>query len=163
MSVSIEVKDQRDRFDAIMAAFADSPGASVKFGSVGSAAGALHVPNDGGPAELPVATILAFQEYGTARIPERSLVRAWTDGHHRELGDAFKTGVLRQLAAQGSTTATLELVGKVAREGMTRRLWSRIPPPLAAATLANPNRDPRGIPLVDTQQIMDSLGAEVEL
>lgn len=158
----VEVRDLG--FEAIKAQFGSSLSGdvgSVRFGSVGDAASAEHVRNDGRGSGLTVATVLSFHEFG-AGVPERSVVRAWADENHAALGDAFQTGVLEQLSGFGSPQATLSRIGKIAAEGMARHLRASIPPPLAESTLANPDRNPNGIPLLDTGQILGSLDFEVD-
>lgn len=162
MAVEFALKDNRKRFDEVIAAFDDSPGATVKFGSVGPRAAAGHIRNDGTVTDTPVATILSFHEYGLG-VPERSVLRAWTDENKRStIGDAFRTGVLSQFSGYGSTADTLDRIGKVATEGMQRRVRGFVPPPLSPVTMANPYRDQRGIPLLDTTQILESLGHETD-
>lgn len=159
--MSVEVKDTDRGWEAVVSAFDDSPGASVKFGSVGAAAAADHISNDGKPSGMTTAGILAVHEFGVG-VPERSVVRVWVDSNHAALGDAFRTGVLDQLSGNGTTEKTLDRIGKVGAEGMRRRIRGFIEPALSARTQADPNRDPRMIPLYDTQQIIDSIDREVE-
>lgn len=158
--MTIEVKVDRRRLDDLLAAYRGATGV-VKFGSVGTAAAKNHIANDGRDSGLPVATILAIHEYGVG-VPERSVIREWVAGNADVLRRAHSTGTQRELAGRGTREDTYKSVGKAASEGLQRRIRNFIPPPLSPRTMANPDRDPRGIPLWDTGQILDSLGYEVE-
>lgn len=161
--MSLRMKKDDAKFQAIRAAFDSAGGTAAVFGSVAPKSSEVHYDNEGKPTDLNTATTLAVHEFGLApHAPERSVIRAGVISSKAQLARTFKTGVLRMLAGQGDAVQTMEGVGKRAAEEFRRRIMSSIPPPLSARTMADPNRDPRGIPLLDTGQIMDSIGHRTE-
>lgn len=137
-------------------------GTIVKFGSIGRDAEAEFIRNDGTPSGLSVANIVTFHEFGLG-VPIRSSVGAWTDGHKRDIGDTFREGVENLLDGFGDAQSVGEAIGEMASVGIGEFIEEdNVRPELGDWWLHDPWRDPDGIPLFDTGQIVGSMSFEVE-
>jgi hypothetical protein len=120
----------------------------------------VHEDADPYPDGTDVATVAAAHEFGTESIPERSFLRGWlSSGGESVIANEGE----RQIGAvvDGNDPKSITVViGAASVKGITDRMDSGIDPPLAPATLANPDRDPAGTPLLDTRRLRDSITTE---
>lgn len=102
------------------------------------------------------ATILRRHEFGLG-VPERSVFRAYLAGHAREI--SRRVADATRVVATGRVTPdqAAAAIGEATAEGLRERVLEGIPPPLAESTLADPKRNPSGIPLFDTGQLVASI------
>jgi len=110
-----------------------------------------------------VVAVAAAHEFGTPTIPARSPLRTYYDsGGAKDLGDAAAKA-MRQAPLGTGKAAMLDAVGKAGVDGVRKTIERGLQPSLSPATLANPDRDPRGIPLLDTGHLLEQVAAkEVE-
>lgn len=112
--------------------------------------------NPHGDSGLTSAQLLKIHEFGIG-VPERSVVRYVKAAHRDKIADAFKHAVVQVITRGWGPDQVAEYVGDIVVELMRQRIESGIPPELAASTRANPDRDPRHIPLLDTEQLYRDL------
>lgn len=130
----------------------------VTFGPMGPNGGPAPQHGDSG---MTSAEILKIHEFGLG-VPERSVIRWVQKAKRRELLAAVRKGVKNAIDKGWGPDQVAKLLGELAVKLMRERILSRIPPPLAESTLTNPKRDKRGIPLLDTEQILNDLGWAVD-
>lgn len=123
----------------------------------------IHEDAEPYPDGTSVVQVAAAQEFGTPSTPARPFIRGWFDsGGSRELLDVA-TEMLGKVADDNAQPADVgEAVGEAGADGIQDYIRSGIDPPLAPATLANPERDQRGIPLLDTEHLWDQIDYESE-
>ena len=106
------------------------------------------------------ATVLAIHEFGGGNVPARAPIKRGLANAARLIKKVFRSGVEKINAGSSGAEAAMDAVGEVAKQAIKDGIKSSLPPPLSPATLAKPDRDPRGIPLLDTEQLIDSIGAK---
>jgi len=105
-----------------------------------------------------IADLIRWHEYGLG-VPQRPFVRMTLQGKRAEIDRSIETAIQRVIGSKGKWGGERAhaLVGRRVVSEMRRTLKNRVPPPLSSATMRDPDRDKRAIPLVDTGQIRDSL------
>jgi len=105
-----------------------------------------------------IADLIRIHEYGLG-VPKRPFVRMTLQGKRAEIDKTIEGAIQRVIGSKGKWGGAKahSLVGRRVVAELRRTLAARVPPPLSPATMADPDRDKRGIPLVDTGQIRDSL------
>ncbi|MCA9680723.1 MAG: hypothetical protein KC457_00890 [Myxococcales bacterium] len=118
-------------------------------------------------ADMPMTTLMAIHELGArlpngTQIPARSPMRMGTRAARREITDLAKQGLaLAVTALSVEPEKALLPAGRAAAEAIKRTIRSGQLTPLSPATLANKDRDPAGIPLDDTGQLLEAIRAEL--
>ena len=108
-----------------------------------------------------VRRVAAVHEFGTSDVPARMPLRSYFDSRGKdELARATAEG-LGQTVDGKQAEQELEQVGELAAEGIGAGIESGLQPALAPSTLANPDRDSRGIPLLDTGHLLSQVDSEV--
>lgn len=105
-------------------------------------------------APITMGEIAAIHEFGIG-VPERSFLR----GYFKESNATVAEAALRLLRSRGATPAMLETLGTWLVGQIQLRIANRIPPPLAASTIARKGSD---VPLIDTGQLRSSIAYKVE-
>lgn len=107
----------------------------------------LHADAAPYPDGTDVVMVGAFHEFN-----KRPWMRAWYDsGGQKALSAAAVKGVGMAVDGTENAAAVNERIGETGVDGLRDFVESgQVTPPLEQATLANPNRDRRGIPLLDT-------------
>lgn len=136
MSGKVTVRDQGA--NALLKAVKRKP--SFDVGIIGKNAAKKH---EGAKRVAPLAAIATYQEFGTKTIPPRPFISGWFD---KNKGESYK--LLRALSAKLmlgriSTEQFVNLFGNRAVGGIKKFIASKIPPPLAASTLAKRARKGR--------------------
>lgn len=105
-----------------------------------------------------IADLIRIHEYG-AGVPERPLIRLTLSSRRDKIDQSIETAIQRVIGSNGKWggRSAHALVGKRVVAEIRRTLKSRVPPPLSPATMRDPDRDRRAIPLLDSGQIRDSL------
>lgn len=134
---------------------------SLRIGVVGPRARQVHRDRDGGSSGLTTAALAAVHEFGIG-VPERSFMRSTVNEKLRAMRAIYGAGMRRVAQGRSTTDEVLERIGERVSAEMRRRLLAGISPPLSERTLNDPDRDPRGLPLVDTEQILEAVGFEIE-
>lgn len=108
--------------------------------------------------KIPIAALIAWHEFGIG-VPARPWVRSTFATRKTDLQRVIAQQIQRMIGTKGKhdTKASQAALGKFAIESMRRQLRSRVPPPLSDKTKANPDRDRKYIPLLDTGQIERSI------
>lgn len=123
-----------------------------------------------------LATIAAIHEFGTidqgGRIPQRSFLRATADAERRVWLRGFRAALVAYIDGNPARyQQVLGVLGAKARGDVQRRIRERIPPPLAARTVAerrkggrlNPDGTvPDDVPLIDTGQLVNSIRSQAD-
>lgn len=133
------------------------PGAFCLVGVQGSQAAANY--QGPGTKKLTIAEIATIHEFGTARIPERSFIRATIDQHRRAIqkrATLLGTGVL---TLKFTARAALELLGMYAVGLIQQRIANRIAPPNRPSTIA---RKGSSVPLIHRGQLRGSITYTIE-
>jgi hypothetical protein len=101
-----------------------------------------------------VATIAAFHEFGTARIPERPFFRQALDGNREALKEFIDNQYSKVMQGKQSTNDGLERVGQFLSSKIKGSIRSGNFEPLAKSTI-----DSKGStkPLIDTGQMINSV------
>lgn len=136
--------------DAVHRASADLV---VRVGVHGANASASHGAATNGE-------IAEFHEFGTARVPMRSFVRATVDAKATELKAALRTAAMEVSRGNLTQTQALELIGLKLAGDMRQRIADGISPPLAAATIARKGAG-KTTPLINTGQLRSSIDSAV--
>jgi hypothetical protein len=128
---------------------------------VGIFGGRRHVSDR--PGEQPtLAQLLAWHELGTKTIPARRPIRSYIESKGpAEIAARTKEVLPAVLRGEADVDDALAAIGGVAVAGVRKGIMERLPPPLAPPTLANPKRDPRGIPLFDTGQLYRAIAVRI--
>lgn len=136
-----------------MAKAANKPGAHVVVGWPGKAGSQQYPAGD-----VTVAEVAAFNEFGTATTPARSMIAATCDLNSekykqtaRTIADGIATG--RVDLAKG-----LHILGVMIKGDIQSRINDGIPPPNSASTIA---RKGSSKPLIDTGLMKNSIDHEV--
>jgi len=102
-----------------------------------------------------LADVLAFQEFGTATIPERRPLRRTFEEKRAELGKVAEAAA-KQIILHGMSVAkAVGLIGAWGASAVKATITeSDLPPPLAPATVAAKGSDK---PLVDTGRLVNAI------
>lgn len=116
------------------------------------------------PDGTSVVTVAAAQEFGTSAIPARAPARTWYDSGGKDELTAIVAAELGN--AVDGKAASLEPAGAAIVEGIADTIKRGLSPALSESTIASgatgkKKRDARGIPLLDTSHLIDSLDSEV--
>lgn len=105
-----------------------------------------------------IADLIRWHEFGLG-VPPRRWIRTTLQSRRTEIDKSIETSVQRVIGTKARFTAkdAHDRVGKRVVAEMRRVLKGRLQPALSPATMRDPDRDRRGIPLLDTGQIRDSL------
>lgn len=108
----------------------------------------------GSRADLTVADVATFNEFGTSRIPQRSFIRAWVD-ENADFIQKTIAGQMRLVAAGKLDAETAaERIALACEGSMKQRISRGIPPPNAPATIA---RKGSSKPLIHTGQLRKAI------
>ncbi len=108
------------------------------------------------------AAMLAIHEFGTPTVPARSPVKVGLLKGAKKVNRIWAKRVEQIHLGTSGGDAAAEAMAMVMVKAIQKGIRTRLPPALSEATLRKPDRDKRGIPLFDTQQIHDSIEAKVE-
>lgn len=159
--MAFETKRNPDKLKAVMRELAVLGRIRVKAGSMGG----QRRERDGSFGKSN-ATILAYHEFGGPNgndPPKRMPVRRGLLKAQRQINATFRAGVEKIHAGSAGANAAMEAVGEVVVRAIKDGIRSGLSPALRPSTLAKPGRDPRGIPLLDTEQLLDSIEAKAEV
>jgi hypothetical protein len=134
-----------------MAAAAQKPGAHVTVGwpaTAGQHAG----------SSMSVAEIAAQHEFGTARIPQRSMLRATVEIYEHKYTEALRKIGIGITAGRIDLKGGLDLLGVMIKGDVQKRIAAGIMPPNAPSTIA---RKGSSTPLIDTGQMRNAIEHEV--
>lgn len=138
---------------AQMARAAGSPGAHVVVGWPGNAGSQTHLDSD-----LSVGEIAAIQEFGSGRIPARSMIGATVDenrGKYEQASRDIATGIAR---GRIDLRKGLDVLGVMIKGDIQARISAGIAPPNAPSTIA---RKGSSTPLIATGQMRTAIDHEV--
>lgn len=107
--------------------------------------------------------ILAIHEFGGGNVPARSPIKKGLAKAQAKIRRQFASGAKKINAGSESAGTVADALADVAVEAIRDGIMSNLPPPLAESTLNREGRDPRGIALLDTGQLIDSIEAEVSI
>jgi hypothetical protein len=151
--VSVKITERDNGYKALLARF-DAPQGSVTIG--------VHEAEGSAPTEDGEATLLdvaMFNEFGTASIPPRSFIGAWSDENEetnrerlRLIGEAVVAGKLP------SIEVGLERFGLLCVADVQERIAAGIPPENAPSTI---EKKGSSAPLIDTGQLRSSITHQV--
>lgn len=152
MSVRDTVRDTDRGYKALMALLGDLEDVEVLVGIRGNAGNA----EDG----TPLAVIAAANEFGTARIPERSFLRSTVDSHQGDYEEELGQGLARAVDGGGvqEVDRTLRRMGVRAVADVQTTMRELDTPPNAPSTIERKGTDN---PLIDTGQLRQSIDYEV--
>jgi hypothetical protein len=120
--------------------------------------GVTDAPHDGTPG-MTVADIGAIHEFGLGSAPQRSFLRAWVDQEQASWMRRLRAAVLSFIL---SSDAWEEKFGKYCVDGIRKRIWENIPPPLQEATVTRKAREGYDTtPLVRSGQLIEGIEYEV--
>lgn len=136
----------------VQAALKMAKGTELKVGILAS--GKANDTHDG----VTVGEIAAANEFGTARIPERSFIRAWYDGRITENRKALRALSARVLRGELTQEQAWEQLGLLFQADIQKRMAEGVPPPNAPATIAAKGSS---TPLIDSGQLRSSVTYEV--
>lgn len=108
------------------------------------------------------AMLLAIHEFGAGNVPARRPVREGLRRGAAEINRTWATWMRRMHRGDAEADQVAEEMAKIMLEAVKTSIRQRLPPPLKPATRAKPGRDPLGIPLLDSEQLIDSLEPVVE-
>jgi hypothetical protein len=135
-----------------MAAAAQKPGAHV---TVGWPAGG---PQHAG-SSMTVAEVAAQHEFGTARIPQRSMLRATVEIYEHKYTEALRKIGIGITHGRIDLKGGLDLLGTIIKGDVQKRIAAGIMPPNAPSTI---KRKGSSTPLIDTGQMRNALEHEVK-
>jgi hypothetical protein len=98
--------------DALMRRMTELSGTGVVFGSVGEDGGSTG-PHPGASG-LSVAGVLQIHEFGLG-VPERSIIRAVTNGQRDELATSLRVGAIAAVKGGAKAGRVAEILGKDAQ------------------------------------------------
>jgi len=101
-----------------------------------------------------VATIAAFHEFGTARIPERPFFRQALDGNREDLKKFIDNQYSNVMSGKQSTTDGLERIGQFLSSKIKGSIRNGNFEPLAESTVGSKGSSK---PLIDTGQMINSV------
>lgn len=136
---------------ADIAAAAGKPNANVTVGWPASAG--QHVR-----ANMSVAQLAAIHEFGTARIPKRSMLAATFEQNADRYALALRQIAVGIAFGKVDLRRGLSLFGAMVKGDVMKRIAQGIPPPNAPSTIA---RKGSSTPLIHTGQLRTSLDFEV--
>lgn len=131
----------------VVAQLAALDGASVEVGVIDTTE--RYIDENGKPG-LPIATILAFHEFGLG-VPQRSVIRATLASRRAELAQRA-TVAAAQVVGGRSVERAVEEVGRWLSRAFVRRIEEGLTPPLARSTLEKGHRISH-LPLLKSGQI----------
>jgi hypothetical protein len=134
-----------------MAAAAQKPGAHV---TVGWPAGGPQHAGSG----MSVAEVAAQHEFGTARIPQRSMLRATCEIYADKYTEALRKIGIGITYGRIDLKGGLDLLGAMIKGDVQKRIAAGIMPPNAPSTI---KRKGSSTPLIDTGQMRNALEHEV--
>lgn len=109
-------------------------------------------------AAMTVAQLAAVHEFGTARVPQRSMLAATYDQNQSRYAEAARKIGIGITYGRIELRRGLDLLGVMIKGDIQRRIAAGIPPPLSPRTIA---RKGSSTPLIDTGQLRGSLDHEV--
>lgn len=108
----------------------------------------------GSRADLTVADVATFNEFGTSRIPQRSFIRAWFDESQDFIAKTLQSQMRLVLAGKLDAETAAERIALACEGSMKQRISRGIPPPNAPATIA---RKGSSKPLIHTGQLRNAI------
>lgn len=134
----------------------------VKVGFQGQAAATLKRDTDDTPTDVTVVDVATWQEFGTPRIPMRSIIRRAVVLNEAKIQDWLRKGAERVVDLKATERQTLDQIGLKIVSTMQDRVESgEITPPLADSTIEH-RRKHTETPLLDTGQLRSSITSKVE-
>lgn len=109
-----------------------------------------------GVFDSELARIGSYHEFGTDTIPRRSFIRAWFDLNSKEVGRRMSLAA-KQIASGTSESVALAAVGTWAVKGIKGRIIRKIPPSLAASTIAQKTGRFKTTPLIDRGRLLGAI------
>jgi hypothetical protein len=134
-----------------MAAAAQKPDAHVTVGWPASA-GQHH-------SGMSIAEVAAQNEFGTSRIPQRSMLRATVEIYAHKYQDALRKIGIGITHGRIDLKGGLDLLGVMIKGDVQKRIAAGIMPPNALSTI---KRKGSRTPLIDTGQMRNALEHEVK-
>ena len=115
----------------------------------------VHKEEAAYPDGTRVQDVAAWNEYGTATIPERSFIRSTLANRRPKYFNAVK--ILAGNAIQGTDRIPLGMqrIGKLAQSDIKQTIVTIKTPPNSDATIAKKGRND---PLIDTRHLLGSIG-----
>jgi hypothetical protein len=108
------------------------------------------------------AAVLAIHEFGAPGVPKREPIRQGLIRSKKRINRIWAKRIKLIHTGTSGGRAAADAMGDEVKKAIQKGIKSRLPPPLSPATLAQPKRDKRGIPLLDTGQLHDSIDVKVE-
>lgn len=136
---------------ATMAAAAAKPGAHVNVGWPASAG--AHVSG------ITLSQLAVIHEYGTARTPQRSMLRATMEIYQDRYIEALRKIGIGIAHGRIDLQRGLDLLGVMIKGDVQKRIAAGIMPPNAASTI---KRKGSSTPLIHTGQLRTSIEHEVK-
>lgn len=121
--------------------------------------GILDAGEEHGEGAVTVLQVAAFNEFGTATIPERSFIRAWFDEHEGELRKEFAALMRNVVEGKRTREQILELLGQRCVGQIQQRIAAGISPANAPSTV---RRKGSSTPLIDTGVLRSSISYRVK-
>lgn len=149
---NVKITQTDHGFKALQKNLETSQTATVKVGIQGSDAEADH---DG----ITNVELGSFHEFGTARAPERSFIRATVDINETEIHKLQQRLGALITARKVTTHGALEILGLKMQGLIIERIRSKIPPELSAQTI---RRKGSSTPLIDSGQLVQAITYKVE-
>lgn len=149
--------DKREKFDAIKRDMKILDGSSVMVGVTNPN---LNHPGKGNSRSNTVAEVAFFNEFGTARIPERSFIRSTMDEKRSEF-EATRDRLLNLVVDQRIDVKTaLTALGFRVSQEIKAKIVRLNSPPNAPSTIAKKGFNN---PLIDTRFMLNSIDFKVDI
>lgn len=123
----------------------------------------VHADAEPYPDGTDAVMVARAQEFGDGPIPPRPFERGYFDsGGARELGDVALETIGKVIDGDADPEDVGNDVGETGVAGVRDYVEAGTNlDPLSPVTRDNPDRDPRGIPLLDTGHMLDQIDYEV--
>lgn len=166
----IEIVEIDHGWEAIEEAVNSLAESAIFIGSTNEGAAAEYIdPVDGEGIGLSVAGVLKTHEFGVG-VAERSLIREWAIQRKPQISGTIKVVVAGALDGDDDTEGLLDAQGETLKKSIQKFLEAgKVKPDPHEETIENRKveslvaRDMREHSLLDTHQILDSLGYRTEV
>jgi hypothetical protein len=156
---SVDLKSTDRGLDALKARLKSHQ--RVHVGFQGEASYTKAIDTDGKPGPATVVDIATWHEFGTPKIPMRSMLRRAVVLNEPKIQGWLKLGAERVIEGKGTTETTLGQIGLKIVDLVQARIESgEITPPLADSTIER-RRKHTDTPLLDTGQLKNSITSKV--
>lgn len=157
-----KVKDVDKGYKKVLIRANQLHGVVIEVGLSEASAAVPKINPRGEFSELTLGDVAAVHEFGLGTSPRRSFVADWFDFNLLKNKAILFKATTKMLYGKGSLFGALSGLGMRFRNSMKKRIRTKSDPQYPPNSAATIKRKGSNIPLIETEQLYDSIGYEVK-